>query len=327
MHCVYAVILYMYPWSNQSDRLVVTRGGPHPFYGVYRPPAAGTFPTPIITPNIVQSHGSVRWYGTHTARYCSSEIPPDMILEAVIADLEPMPRNLQNSFHSNFGPENSCLKHIRSQHQTPHHKDPIYMSKLVQGEKCTEDSIASLAFLNHISVVGKFKGFVPPALGDRISVTADQLVPMEKLALKGLVYRPIERPNTSQVLAWYYGHLHLFEMDYRTRLWYPLTNLRFDGKNGAIIAKYLEQNLVSLRQSNQELTLVLCDTFQLIECLVQKKETTSSPAQRTARDGPGRLYVKIERLSSTSVEGQIGAEQLQKTLFELISKEYERPFH
>ncbi|EPQ63615.1 BgtAc-30970 [Blumeria graminis f. sp. tritici] len=291
------------------------RSSPHPFYGVYQPPAAGIFPTPVIPPNIIQSHGSVRWYGTHTARYCSTEISPDMILEAVISDLEPMPNNLQNSFHSNFGPENSCLKHIRSQHQNPHYKLPIYMSKLLQEKKCTEDSIASLAFLNHISVVGKFKGFVPPALGDKISVTADQLVPMEKLVLKGLVYRPIERPNTNQVLAWYYGHLHLFEMDYRTRLWYPLTNLRFDGTNGGVIANYLEQNLAPLRKSKQELTLVLCDTFQLIECIVQKKETTSSPVQPTAQDRPGHLYMTIEKLSSTPVEGQIGAEQRQKTIF------------
>ncbi|VDB88249.1 Bgt-51165 [Blumeria graminis f. sp. tritici] len=98
-----------------------------------------------------------------------------------------------------------------------------------------------MAFKNDISVIGKYKSFAPTKIKNTISIEADKRFRLMQLVNDETIFTGKYWTTNSVALAWYQGHLHLFQ--WRGNLgWFPLTQIGEEQENGAMLYYFAPGN-------------------------------------------------------------------------------------
>ncbi|CAD6504222.1 BgTH12-05956 [Blumeria graminis f. sp. triticale] len=244
MHCALAILLATGEKSLYTDRLVITNDATsNSHYGVYSPRGKG-FPEPSADSAIFMTKSNVKINGTHVKAYCSLSIPGHEIAEKMANGLT----NITKHAHRNFGTtpqaEEECMNSIKSLSKRLFFTNPVSMKSAKESDSCSPALITSLAYQDKFKVRQGSVVLNFPFIKRTISVVPDDDIPMENVVYGGSYFEGnVSSPK--QVLAWYLGHPHIFTRDEADE-WQAITNVGKESENGAIITKFLWNNVGQL---------------------------------------------------------------------------------
>ncbi|CCU76176.1 putative effector protein [Blumeria hordei DH14] len=244
MHCALAILLVTGEKSLYTDRLVITNDAPsNSHYGVYSPQGKG-FPEPSADSAIFTSKSNVKINGTHVRAYCSLSIPGHEIAEKVADGLTDITKHAHRNFGTTPQAEEECMTSIKSLSQRLFFTNPVSMKSAKASEGCSPALIASLAYQDKFKVRQGSVVLNFPFIRRTISVVPDDDIALENVVYGGSYFEgSVSTPK--QVLAWYLGHPHLFTRD-EVDEWQAITNVGKESENGAILTKFLWNNVGQL---------------------------------------------------------------------------------
>lgn len=285
--------------------MVITGDENFPLYAVFDPPSIGNFRRPIRESSLFKVEDKDRFYGTHWARYCSSRMDHHSIVNFVVKDSKPITSSSPLAFFNEAVLEDACLAYLQQVQVFNRPEAPIKFSDYAKNKPCSENLVANLAFQQKISVVGPYRHFVPLQANSLMKVAADEPIKLNRLVLYGLIFKGESIYNNNQALAWYQGHLHLIEWDKQKRMWYFLTNLRPEAPNGALIARFLDDNYPTSERSY--------DSF-VADCLDKDlpvyldTQNSNCPASDAVDHSCLTLFMREGEFKASLARGPIGAD-------------------
>ncbi|EPQ65603.1 BgtAcSP-31496 [Blumeria graminis f. sp. tritici] len=243
MVCVFAFMLFSSPLTSKLNRLVVVTNNPS---------SQSYFITDAHNPNFPEYDSSAHMYrakfdslgaGTYSTLYCSTEKGVNEIVQTITADRWDMTNSRLHAHSADNKHIGSCLDEINrklEKREDPKYKsipkNQILLSDL-DHDICTPDLIAKMAYVDVLSVCGKFRSFAPKTSYAQRYINADKPLELAELVFKGQIFPGKHWMQNHVALTWYQGNLHLIQK--REGSWYLLTNLRKESLNGAMIYFYM----------------------------------------------------------------------------------------
>ncbi|CCU75522.1 Bgh specific peptide [Blumeria hordei DH14] len=256
------------PYSN---RLVILGNQlSDSFYGVYQISSQGYFPDIDTEYGITSTNVQISGDGTYIKAYCSPDISALKIIEKVVYNLyEIRSPSLQNDKEV-LAKKDACYNAINTAASEDKYKFALSASRLRDKQTCSIRDIISLAYDGSVSVDGNRKYYAPNNKNAKIRIDMDDYVDIIGDISRDHIYGNPEDKKRKTILAWYFGHLHVFELPKRISSWWPITNIGMTKENGALIEKFLRDHV---------------GVFKKLDAIIKsyKSETTSISFDRLFR--------------------------------------------
>ncbi|SZF02954.1 unnamed protein product [Blumeria hordei] len=240
MHCVLAFLLTSNFGSKLFHRIALVSDGPEGFcYGVYQNPNGNSFSFPSQDPDIFSSTGPKPDIGTNVRAYCSNKWGRSEIIAHLAKYLGDRTHNSQSGLAEEYEAEEKCRRSISKLIQESPRIKQASLTKILEIGHCNEQMIANQAVRGVIKVTGAFRRFSPSNDESYYIIDADKPLSIGRVVSNGEIFMVTKVEQGFMALAWYQGHLHLFQRDLNDDLWHPITDLIYSQRNGQIISQYV----------------------------------------------------------------------------------------
>ncbi|CAD6504236.1 BgTH12-05969 [Blumeria graminis f. sp. triticale] len=274
MHCVLAFLLTSNFGSKLFHRIALVSDSPEGFgYGVCQNPDGNSFSFPSQDPDIFSTTGPKPSTGTDIRAYCSTKWGGNEILAQLAKYLGDRTHNSQGGLAEEYEVEEKCRRSISSLIQTPPRLKHASLTKILQIGQCDEQMIANQAVRGFIKVIGEFRRFSQSNDESYYIINADKPVSMGSVVSNGEIFMVTKVEEGFKALAWYQGHLHLFQRNLNDDLWHPITDLISSQRNGQIISQYVWAAHDSLSQIKRHLEKVRDQTESTLKKNIHRLES------------------------------------------------------
>ncbi|CCU81272.1 unnamed protein product [Blumeria hordei] len=243
MNCVFAFLLFSSPKTPTLNRLVVVTNNPSSQNYIITDAHTPKFTEFDSSPHMYMAKFDGLGVGTYSTVYCSTKRGPDEMAQDITAGRWEMTNARFHAHTADNEHLSPCLNEVKQKLDKREEskyksipKDQILFSDL-DHDICTPDLIAKMAYMDVLSVCGKYRSFAPKTSHAKLYIDADKPLELAKLVFKGQIFPGKHWKENHVALTWYQGNLHLIQK--RNGSWYLLTNLRNESLNGAMIYFYM----------------------------------------------------------------------------------------
>ncbi|CAD6499231.1 BgTH12-04882 [Blumeria graminis f. sp. triticale] len=325
MNCIAAILLLTGRNSPMSDRMVISGGTEYnSIYDIIPVNSARRFLVPERKSGIFMTQNQGNQPGTYVAAYCSFELDALQIYHRIVDGTISLYSKAHIGFSNDAQLEKHCSDLTSKIHQMQPKRIPVHVSGLRYPRECTEIVLVSLAFQGMILLQGEYGLTSALATSDGLTIILDKPLEVKNFVLNGEFFILKTTESKEYALAWYQGHLHVFNKLIGTDFWYLTSNIGHEIRNGKFISELILENHPDI-VSFQDQLLALSPSSRTIS------STQESRLPKIFR-GKGKhalqlkeLEVKTPRLAATPATGflcgNIGPAEFSNTL------EYDNPWY
>lgn len=225
------------------------------------------------------------------------------IIEKLNYDLIPMSRTYCSESRTMLQPESHCLDEIYEDQRQILKNSPTPPRELAKNDKCSSRDIISLAHRGLISIAGVYSTMVPThknkyskanTKSAESSVDFNRIprvylkgtVALEEILTGNEIFGSYQNNKMTMALVWYFGHLHLFQKDRGTSIWWPKTMIEVENSNGAMIINFMRHRMKIFKELDNRIAryglapnAVDCLPFTRCTLFEMKKKTERNMAE------------------------------------------------
>ncbi|CAD6504910.1 BgTH12-00411 [Blumeria graminis f. sp. triticale] len=306
MNCLLAILFFTGKETPENDRLAVLSNSPKTMNYLYSPRGSPTFPEPPKDHDLYKTHSHIKGPGTYATVYCSPRLTSEEI-RRLIWDKYTRPTSYIDQVSSwNSEEENQCFNTIYSIYRDSSSPTqiPIPSSNLIKSQKCTERVLGSIAFQGGFETIGIHQSPKNTYPYPRPTVTFDKPMEMSNMVQDGRFFNMVSREGSTYALAWYHGHIQLFQRLQGSEEWFPKTSIRNEPENGGLITNFLLKNNLQISRAWKKLKPSESGSRN-----IQSSETCEASFENSQNGSKcGRLGPVVDKLASTPVTGYLGGE-------------------
>lgn len=218
----------------------------YPNYGVFEVPPDGQFPVPHDK-SIIMTKTKVERAGTFVQLYCSHRYKDYDMIGKISDKLVDITEDAVRKFETPIETSYRCHAEILKYQENPRGNRKLWLSRPHQRwskhkyNYCTPKVLANMAFQGQLVIEGNLKNFVPPGGTSSLEIMFDEKITLAQIFYQEQVFKGVDDGKQIRALAWYQGHLHIFQRTSRGD-WMPYTRLGVERLNGDLIYKHLYQS-------------------------------------------------------------------------------------
>ncbi|CAD6501907.1 BgTH12-02152 [Blumeria graminis f. sp. triticale] len=286
--CVLALMTAIPNLTEPWNRVVMVGDYNEQNYRVHYTPGPPSLPIPqdekiLVTPYRVSKSG------TSLMAYCSFSLGMQQIVENVFPQASKLLYQPDIKFAENKGDYDNCEQQIYKLNSNP--RIEIEIERL-ESTRCTHAIISQLALKSKLRVTGRFKCYAPYENTRVPTIHARGPVRLTKDVWKPIMSVGDQEEPMKYVLAWFQGHLYVFQIYWGdSGYWQLLTPIGNEKNNGRIIYDFVFKNnpdllklMNSIRRSlsNHDIDVESVPSRGQIEAL-NRKEFRSLPTLHTLK--------------------------------------------
>ncbi|CCU74831.1 CSEP0298 putative effector protein [Blumeria hordei DH14] len=184
------------------------------------------FPKPGDGSGIFMTMDDSRTPGTHHAVYSAVNMPYADMMARIMGGASPLTDEQVINLDKDPDAAQECYQYLQNSAQEVGTVVPLSLLNVVNSNKCTVRSIATLAFEDKVKVEGKHNYFAPYLSTSSIKIDADYIIELEDLVLpeQSTIY---QGSRTPRAFVWYQGRPHLlFGCIENKRAWFITTTIK-----------------------------------------------------------------------------------------------------
>ncbi|CAD6500483.1 BgTH12-07659 [Blumeria graminis f. sp. triticale] len=262
--------------SALHSLVILGDGFRNSFYGAYEFPSDGQFPIPDAKFGIAKTQDKSHRSDTKVVAYCSPTLSSMEIIEKTYC----------SESRTMLQPESHCLDEIYEDQRQILKNSPTPPRELAQNDKCSSRDIISLAHRGLISIAGVYSTMVPTHKNNIPRVYLKGTVALEEILTRNEIVGSYQNDKMTMALVWYFGHLHLFQKDRGTSIWWPKTKIEVENSNGAMIINFMRHRMKIFKELDNRIARYglapnAVDCFPFTRCTLfeMKKKTERDMAE------------------------------------------------
>ncbi|CAD6505594.1 BgTH12-01084 [Blumeria graminis f. sp. triticale] len=247
MHCLLAILLLAGDQARPNDRLaVMSLDRNNGYYEIYDPEGRRQFRKVDFGGEIMVAGSATNGPGTYMAIYCS----PSLSLGSLGSYITQNTRHLEDrskfGFHQDISKERNCLQLAKDKLKNLSSGEGIYIRRLLHIEDCSKSVIYSLAFQGNFNIKNLQDVALTPGRQFLGIIFIYNLFAMSDVVLDGKVLLPTESQGLQGVLAWYQGHLNVFQKSKQSTIWDPIKRSLHDDNDYHYIIDFLSNHIAEI---------------------------------------------------------------------------------
>ncbi|CCU79602.1 unnamed protein product [Blumeria hordei] len=237
--CVLALMTAIPGLTNQWNRVVMVADKFEQSYSVHYIPGGPRLPIPqneeiLVTPYKISNSG------TSITAYCSLSLGLAQIIENVFPQASKPHEQPDLEFAKNKNDYGYCKKKIDE--LSKNSRSEVEMKDLGK-DRCNNAIISQLALESKLRVTGMFGCFAPYKSAKVPTVLATDPVRLAKDVWEPIMSINDEEEPIKYVLAWFQGHLYVFQIYWGdTGYWQLVTPIGNEKNNGRVIYDFIFKN-------------------------------------------------------------------------------------
>ncbi|CCU75984.1 CSEP0338 putative effector protein [Blumeria hordei DH14] len=308
MNCLAAVLLLTGVKSPMTDRWVISgdfKGAS--IYDILSVNFKRGLPVPSSDSGIFMTQIQADRPGTYLAAYCSFELDTYQIYYSITEGSKSLMKTAHEGFSQDVDLERYCSRLITKISQSKHEMCNVNVSQLMEPRECTKAVLVSLAYQGKISLQGKFGLTSTLAYNHFPTVILNRPIDVKGFILNGEFFIIKTTKLREYALAWYQGHLHVFNEIIGTNSWYMTSKVGLEIQNGKFISELILENHPDIVSFQAQL-LAISPSFD-----ATSSTCPDCPSKNVGFKGNYALQVKgpkviVPRFAGTTANGYLCGE-------------------